>query len=274
MSTRIHELKSPKEPQMWFVASDWHYTGLHLPTFNVLIKHALSVPLEHRNLIINGDFLDLAFLMPKKSEFQQWVNRKDGVDNYFLPLWEEEIKWGNDTLDALQCVFKNIIFIHGNHDNPRADTFREEYCPIGYKEHFHLSDKLNLLKRGIGEVLYGDWLDIMPRDGGGSHLAITHGSAHGATAHKKHFEMSGGRSVIFGHIHHYECKTFASRGHSRSVWSLPCMAGLNPHYIKNLDVNWQNGYGTLYLKPSGDFNFYGHIVKDGELLLPNGEIIK
>lgn len=265
----IHNLKTPKEnPQLWFVASDWHSFHLHLPSFNILIKHALSVPVEHRNLIINGDFLDTAYFMPKNSEFQQWASRKDGVDNFFLPMWEDEIKWGNDTLDSLQVVFKNIIFINGNHDNPRVDLFREQYCPIGYKEHFYLERKLNLDKRNVGSIKYGDWLDF------GHELAITHGSSHGASAHKKHFEMSGGRSVVFGHIHHYECKTFAVRGHSRSVWSLPCMAELNPNYIKNLDVNWQNGYGTIFMKPCGNFSFHVHIIKDGQLLMPNGDIIK
>lgn len=264
----IHELKLPKQNQMWFIQSDWHASNLHIPTYNISINHALSVPEEHRNLIIDGDFLDTPYFMPKDDGFQQWVKRQDGVDNFFLPMWEEEVKWANEKLDELQSIYKNIIFINGNHDNPRVDLFREKYCPAGYKDHFNLGMKLNLEKRGIGEIKYGDWLDF------GSQLAITHGSAHGTSAHKKHFEMSGGRSVIFGHIHHYECRTFAVRGHSRSVWSLPCMAGLNPQYIKNLDNNWQNGYGTLLMKPSGDFNFYGHIVKDGELLLPDGQVIK
>jgi len=38
-----------------------------------------------RNLIINGDFLDTAYLMPKSAGFQQWKDRKDGIESYFLP---------------------------------------------------------------------------------------------------------------------------------------------------------------------------------------------
>jgi predicted phosphodiesterase len=264
----VHVLKTPKEiPQLWFIASDWHSNHLHLPSFSILIKHALLLPEKDRNLIINGDYLDTSYLMPKNSEFQQWCNRKDGVDNFFLPLWEDEIKWGNDTLDDLQVVFRNIIFVNGNHDNPRVDLFREQYCPTGYKEHFNLGVKLNLLKRNIGEVEYNAWLDF-------GKLSITHGMHHGSTCHKKHYESSGARNVLFGHVHSSECKTFSVRGESRSAWSLPAMCELNPHYIKNAETSWQNGYATVYMKPNGNFNLHTHVIYDNELLLPTGEIIK
>jgi hypothetical protein len=52
------------------------------------------------------------------------------------------------------------------------------------------------------------------------------------------------------------------------------MCDLNPHYIKNNDTAWVNGYGTIYMKNSGNFNFHTHLVIDNELMLPSGEIIK
>jgi predicted phosphodiesterase len=258
---------TPKEPQMWFIAGDWHYDQLSPACFEILIKHALSVPEKHRNLIINGDFLDLALFMPKNSDFQIWCNRKDGIEMFFLPEYEKEIKWGNDTLDALQSVFKKIIFVFGNHDKPRVDFFVNNHCQEAYKPHFNLVANLNLVKRNIGWVEYNDWLDI-------GNLTVTHGMSHGSTCIKKHYELSGGRNVVFSHVHTAECKTFASRGVTRAVWSLPSMANLNPHYIKNSDVSWQNGYGTFTMKPNGNFNMNIHLVIDNELCLPNGEIIK
>jgi predicted phosphodiesterase len=261
-------LKTPKDkPQCWFVASDWHSFKLFMTALKILIAHALLLPYEERFLIINGDFLDLAFLMPKSSEFNHWKDRKDGVDVFFLPEWEAETKWGNDMLDYLQTIFKHIIFINGNHDNPRVDIFREQYCPIGYKEHFHLGKALKLQERNIGELNYNDWLDF-------GKLSITHGMYHGSTCHKKHYEAAGSRNVLFGHVHSSECKTFTVRGESRSAWSLPAMCELNPHYIKNAETNWQNGYATVHMKPNGNFNLYIHTIYDNELILPDGRILK
>jgi hypothetical protein len=252
---------------MWFIAGDWHYDQLHIPSFNILIKHALSVPKEHRNLIINGDFVDFSFLMPKNPDFQTWANRKDGVDNFFLPEYEKEMKWANDTLDALQTVFNKIIYVFGNHCKARVDLFLEKHCPVAYKPNFDFIKDLGLIRRKIGWIEYNDWLDI-------GNLTITHGMTHGSTCLKKHYELSGGRNVVFSHVHTAECKTFASRGVTRAVWSLPSMARLNPHYIKNSDVSWQNGYGTFTMKPNGNFNMNIHLVIDDELCLPDGKIIK
>lgn len=173
-------IPTPKEPQMWFIAGDWHYDQLDPACFSILIKHALSVPEKHRNLIINGDFVDLALFMPKNADFQTWVNRKDGIEMFFLPEYEKEVKWANDTLDALQSVFKKIIYVFGNHCKARVDFFLNNHCPEAYK----------------------------------------------------------------------------------------------PHYIKNSDVSWQNGYGTFTMKPNGNFNMNIHLVIDDELCLPNSEIIK
>lgn len=260
-------IPTPKEPQMWFIAGDWHYDQLHLPSFDILIQHALSLPKEQRNLIINGDFVDFALFMPKNPDFQTWVGRKDGVEMFFLPEYEKEIKWANDCLDYLQSVFTRIIYVFGNHCKPRVDFFVEKHCPAVYRPHFNFIENLKLAKRGIGWVEYNDWLDL-------GNLTVTHGMAHGSTCLKKHFELSGGRNVVFSHVHTAECKTFSSRGVTKAVWSLPSMAGLNPHYIKNADINWQNGYGTFTMKPNGNFNMHIHLVIDDELCLPDGRIIR
>lgn len=259
---QTHVLNTPKENQIWFIAGDWHGEHLHIPSYKILKKHAMSLDKKHRNLIINGDFLDTAYLMPKSAEFQQWANRKDGVDEFFLPEWEEEIAWGNKILDELQLVFRNIIFIKGNHDS-RDAIFREQYCPIGYKEHFFVEKGLNLEKRNVGHIENSDWLDF-------GKLSIVHGQYHGSTCHKKHYEACGARNVVFSHVHSSECKTFTVRGESRSSWSIPAMCDLNPHYIKNAETNWQNGYATLCMKPSGRFNLYTCIVLEDTLFLPHG----
>jgi predicted phosphodiesterase len=260
-------IPTSKEPQMWFLASDWHSYSLDENCFSILIQHAKSVPKKHRNLFIVGDFLDFAFFMPKDPNFQIWANRRDGVEMFFLPEYQREMQWANDTLDALQSVFENIVFIFGNHDKSRVQVFLDKYCPSAYAPHFNFENDLRLIKRKIGWIEYNDWLDI-------GNLTLTHGMTHGSTCLKKHYELSGGRNVVFGHVHSAECKTFSSRGVTRAVWSLPTMAKLNPGYIKNADTSWQNGYATVLMKPNGNFNLNIHLVIDGELGLPNGEVIK
>lgn len=268
---QVHSLKTLNEPQITFIAGDWHSFNLHLPSFNILLKHAKSLSPKHQKnmmLVINGDFIDTPYLMPKSPGFQQWKDRKDGIETYFLPEFENEIRWANDTLDALQTVFKRIVFISGNHDNPRVDLFRENYCPAAYKEHFVLENQLNFEKRKIQYIPYGDWLDLGP------HLSITHGNFHGPSALRKHFMACGFKNVVFSHVHQAECASFTSRGDTRCAWSLPAMCDLNPHYIKNNDTSWVNGYATVHMKPSGKFNLHTHLIFDDELLLPNGEVIK
>ncbi len=252
---------------MWFICGDIHGKFRHQASLDILISHALLLPPEHRNLILNGDITDTWYFMPKHPDFQQYQNRKDGVDLFFLPEWEAEIKLTNELLDELQSVFKNIIFINGNHDSPRVDLFREKYCPAGYREHFNLSVKLGLMKRGIGSIDYNDWLDF-------GDVSITHGMFHGPSAPKNHYLACGARDCIFNHVHHYSCTTFRVRGETRASYSMPAMCELNPHYIKNSETNWQNGYATLLMKPTGKFDFNVHIVKDGELSLPDGRILK
>lgn len=268
MSTITHELKLPKIPQNWFWYSDLHEKFLNKPTHNILIDHALSMPEKDRNLFIGGDFLDLAHLMPKGAKFQEWAKRSDGADMYFLPLWENEIKWGNEMLDELQSVFRNIIFMNGNHDNPRADVYRETYCPAGYKEHFYIGKALGLQKRGIGEVMYGDWLNFGPD------LTLTHGVAHGASAAARHYMLGRGRSVIHGHLHKFYKTAFPVRGRTQYVYSMGCGADLNPPYMKNIDNDWENGYGQLIMMPTGIHHVFQHEVKESEIALPDMRIIK
>lgn len=261
---QTHVIKTPKENQNWFIASDWHSFNLHLPSFSILCQFANLLPKKQRNLIIAGDFLDIPYMMPKNPDFQTWKDRKDGVDMFFLPKFEEEIKWGNDTLDALQSTFNHIVFLHGNHDQPRLEEFKAKYCPVEYRDHFNMDTKLNLLKRNIGSIPYGDWLDM-------GDLSITHGNYCGTSAHKKHYEAAGSRNVVFGHVHSAESKSFHIRGITRKAWSLPAMCDLNPHYIKNRDMNWSNGFATVQMRPDGKFNFHTHLIIDNKLILPTGE---
>lgn len=265
---RITEIKAPVKNKIltYFIAGDWHSETMHLPSFEIMIKMARKMAKKNRRLIINGDFLDAPHLMARNPQFKKWKGREDGMEEFFIPISDEELKWGNDTLDALQSVFSEIIYVEGNHDWRYRDFMAK--CPGDYAYHFDYRAKLNLNKRGIRYVDYNDWLDI------GSKLSITHGMYHGSTCHKKHYEASGGKSVIFSHVHYIGCKSFHVRGDTHQVWSLPAFSELNPDYIKNRETNWSNGFGIINIHSDSTFNFNIFQVWNKRVILPDGKVLE
>jgi predicted phosphodiesterase len=264
---KIHSVDLPKKkPHVYHITSDWHAEFLHKPTYNILIDHALLYPKNERRLVINGDFADIPYGMKKNSNYQKWAKRADGCDEFFLPHWEQEAQLLNEYLDELQMVFSEIIILGGNHDQPRLDNIKD-VVPHGYHHHFNFKSALGLEQRMIKWCDYNDWLDI-------GKISLTHGMAHGTTANNKHWMKSGARSVIFGHVHNLEVRSYHTRGDTTQTHSLPAMCGLNPCYIKSNETNWSNGFGILCVKPSGKFNYITYQVWDDELVLPTGKILR
>ena len=250
----------------YFVASDWHSFHINPACISILIQHALLHKPENRRLIINGDFLDLEFFMKKMESYRKHISRIEGIEDYFLPLYEDEIEWGNKCLDYLQKIFTEVIFISGNHDKPRVTQFLHD-CPQGYHHNFDFEKSLKLKERNITFVEYNNWLDI-------GDVSLTHGMFHGTSAMKKHYLACGARSCIFGHIHHDNKESFMVRGKTRQVYSLPAMCNLNPEYIKNQETNWTNGYAVLNVKQNGHFNYHSFTIWDNQLVLPSGKVLE
>jgi hypothetical protein len=264
---KISKIEAPDKGEIntYFIAGDWHTEAMSQSSFKIMLAMARKIPKKRRKLIINGDFLDAAHLMARNPQFKKWKGREDGMDEFFIPLSEDELNWGNRILDILQKNFNEIIYIEGNHCWRYRDFMSK--CPADYAHNFDYRSKLQLTTRGISVVDYNDWLDI------GDKLSITHGAYHGSTCHKKHYEASGGKSVIFSHIHYVGCKAFSVRGNTHHVWSLPAFCDLNPEYIKNRETNWSNGFGVINIKDNSNFNFNIFQIWDDQLVLPDGKVI-
>lgn len=264
---RITRVKLPKKGELfsYFICSDWHTDSLHTPTYEILKKHAKTIPKNQRGLVINGDFMDCLHLMADNTTYKKWAKSVYDIEMHLIPESEYEFTWANNILDDLQKVFDRIYFIAGNHDW-RYDKWLE-FCPHPYKHHFDYRKRLYLKERGIPHVDYPDYLDLSPN------LTVTHGTKHGRNHNKQHYEMVY-MSVIYGHVHHHNCTSFSVRGIPHKAWSLPCMSGLAPEYQrKRGENNWSNGYATVQMKPNGNFNTYIHEIYDDELCFPNGKII-
>lgn len=264
---KISRIEAPAKGEIntYFIAGDWHSEAMSQSSFKIMLSMARKIPKKRRKLIINGDFLDAAHLMARNPQFKKWKGREDGMEEFFIPLSEEELSWGNHILDLLAKEFPEIIYIEGNHDWRYRDFMSK--CPADFAHNFDYRNKLKLTTRGISVVDYNDWLDI------GDKLSITHGMYHGTTCHKKHYEAAGSKNVIFSHVHYYGCKAFHVRGDTIQSWSLPAFCDLNPEYIKNRETNWSNGFGVINIKHDSTFNFNVFQVWNDELVLPDGKII-
>jgi ribosomal protein L24E len=259
---KISKIDPPvKGIDTYFIFGDSHTDAIHWPSLDIMAKRAHKLPKSKRNLIINGDFMDAAHLMARNPMYKKWIKRADGMEEYFIEKSEEELEFSNKLLDILQGIFAKIIYGEGNHDWRYRDFMAK--CPPDYAHHFDYRKILRLDQRGIDYYNYNDWLDI------GDHLSITHGMYHGTTAHKKHYEASGGKSVIFSHVHYTESRSFSVRGNTRKVWSLPAFCSLNPEYIKNRETNWSNGHGEIYVREDGLFNFNTYQNWNNKLALAN-----
>jgi hypothetical protein len=265
--SKISKVATPKKGQYdyYFLASDWHSHHLSQSSYSILKQHAKIVPKQSRKLVIVGDFMDCEHLMGKPHELRKTGRDTDRLESDIIPKTEAEFLWANETLDELQKIFSEIIFVEGNHDW-RYRNFIKNYVTIPYRHNFDYEFQLDLKARGIKTIYYNDYLDI-------GELSITHGMFHGRNHNTQHF-MATTRNIIYGHVHHHNCTSFFHRGNARKAWSLPAMCELNPIYIKNRDVNWSNGYAFVAMKPNGNFNLHIHEVFDNELILPNGKLLR
>lgn len=270
--SKVTKLKLPKRGEIhhYLVASDWHSHFLNADCYSILKKHAKLLPKKSRKLIILGDFLDAWYCMGKNELFKTYIKRASGVDEFFLPHYQKEILWANEKLDELQKIFPEIIFVHGNHDQPRFD-FLCSKLPPSLAYNFDMNRDLGFIKRKIKTINYNDWLDIGKPDSAKG-ISLTHGMFHGSTCLKKHYEACH-RSVIFGHVHKDEKKTFISRGESRQAHSLPAMCDLAPDYMRNSDSDWTNGYGYLGVRNDGCYQFHTCNMWSKALMLPGGKVI-
>ena len=263
---KITRIKTPVKGKtdFYFIAGDWHFEAMDKPSYSIMCQHAKTIPKNQRKLIINGDFLDAEFLMKKNEMFKIWSKKDNGCDEFFCPKADLEFEWANKILDELGEIFPKIYFVEGNHDW-RYGMFKE-MCPREYAHNFDIVKRMYLEDREIPFVKYNDWLDV-------GKLSITHGIYCGTSALKKHYEASGGRNVVYSHVHHADSKSFICRGETKKVWSLPCFSDTNPEYIKNRDNNWEKGYGTFAMKSNGNFHLNIHVVYDDSIILSNGKEI-
>jgi predicted phosphodiesterase len=245
------------------IFSDVHALYSHRPALNILKQVIQSYGKSKVDIIINGDLADVDYFMGRNEQYQTWIQRKDGVEHFFEPEYQKEMVWLNEFFDEFRPLVTNCDYLLGNHE------FRWENALHSLPHHshhlFNYKKDLNIDKRKINVYQHNSWLDYGPN------LTFTHGHSCSTTALKKHYELSGGRSVIYGHVHDFGVKSFQVRGDTHQVISLPCLSTKNPGYLKGAENNWSWGFMVLNMKANGVFHWNVYQVWDDELILPNGK---
>jgi hypothetical protein len=265
---KITRLSLPKKGKIssYFGLFDIHGKEHSRAVIKHIIKYSSHLPKTKRKLILGGDFLDAKYFYKKDEDRNKWIDRKDGVESFFLPEFLDECEWGNAMLDLLQEHFGEIIYLDGNHEDRIREFSQSNSCPAKYKEIFSVQNALRLREREIKYIKYNDWLDI-------GNLCVKHGMYHGTSALDNSYKACT-KSVLFGHIHQVSSKSFFVRGDTRMAWSAPCASTLNPEYLKNKENNWSEGFVRINVAHDGNFWLYTFNVWDGKLVLPDGTILE
>lgn len=263
--SKIFQLPLPSDGvKTLFVCSDVHALFSYKPALDIMFKLASFHKIKP-DLLVDGDLADVDYFCAKDELFQTWIQRKDGVDEFFYPKYQEEMVWLNQFFDTAQQLFGRVDYMLGNHEN-RWNTILHS---LAHHSHhlFNYRQDLKLASRGIECYPYNSWLDFGP------HLTFTHGFTCSSTALKKHYELSGGKSVVYGHVHDYGVKSFSARGQTKQSISLPCMSILDPRYLKGNENNWSHGFMVINMMPNGIFYWNVFQIWEDRLVLPSGKII-
>lgn len=214
---------------------------IHLPfqdnrAINIALNCLLDVNVDY--LLLNGDILDCQSV----SRFHRDVNFRD-VNN--------DIHKGNRFLDYLQSKFSKIIFKEGNHET-RIRKYIALHSPeLGNLDNLKIENMLRLEQRGIqfidhrGYVKAGK-LNIIHGDelpGGGYHIAWNK-------------IMKAGTDVAFGNFHKTQNaqKVIQFKNEVIRGYSIGCLCGLNPEYLKWNE--WNNGFAYVEVQKDGNYNFH------------------
>lgn len=209
----------------------------------------------------------------------------------FIVDWNPDIfVFGGDNW-SLDCIshwnehtFKNIGL------NNIMDAFNKE--AVGFKEHVRLFRKAapnakfvyilgnhedwleqfcqsfpQVKKPSVKSVLeeVGEDIEFIPR--GGFYrigkMNFAHGDQFGTQNPAKQAVERCGETVVLGHHHCFKVWPRFSMVDDHNKYlgiQVPCYTGRSPKYGKGKPNNWQNGFLTACIKPSGNFNHHAQLV--------------
>jgi len=198
-----------------------------------------NVPKVRRNIILNGDIIDVPYLSTHDSRFKSLL-KAQAFEDHFIPEMDAEIDWYNDLIEKLgeYVTDYNKIFITlGNHEERCTRPGFINKTPHMYRPSFDLEYRLHVKKRGIPFIDYNDY--FLMKANRSANLEITHGTHCGTTHLKRHFDDVH-TSIIYGHTHQAAMQTFKGTP-TCTVYNNPCLSNLDPSYMGGRINNWAKG---------------------------------
>lgn len=219
--------------------------------------------LRPSNIFLLGDTLDFSAL---------WGWNKKSPDRIDFNSVRSELDEGNRLLDLIDSKFGKAErhYWIGNHEE-RLHQFTKKNDDF-YRKNSRgipsLKRDLKLHERGYKIHLQNDYFKF-------GKLFLSHGTYY-SDRHSKQTIQAVGRNCAYGHVHDAQRHTIHSPvdSETRSAWSIPCLCKRDPEYCAGTPNRWVNGFGVVYVRPSGAFNLYTVDIVNGEFTAPNGKTYK
>lgn len=234
------------------VFPDVHYPNHDEKAF----KCALNVIKEIKptGFVLIGDFVDGTSV-----SHWQWSKKKRPPLEYQLPSIIEEIKRGNEGLDRIDQVLKEVKckkkqFAQGNHEL-WFDHFVEENP---YLEHLGSRKAFGFDKRGYEWYPYGKIFKVF-----GSKLHAYHGGHYMGIAHARTHALQMGCNIIYGHTHDCQKSVITHISGPHMAYSMGCLADMDKDYLKGRPTNWTHNVGVVDILSNGNFNLIALDIQNG-----------
>ena len=181
---------------------------------------------------------------------------------------DSELAPAKTFIDEISLRTKELTYIiEGNHDQWVERWAANYHGPTARAVYSLISPRRNLLRDNdrLRWVHNDDSLSLS------NLLACVHGWTASKYAAFRHLELSGTRSIVFGHTHRAQQATGRDPWTNKEVEavSFGCLCKFNPIYMHGAPTAWSHGYGIAFLGRTS-YTLYRGKIQDGYTVLPGG----
>lgn len=248
------------KPARYVLAYDLHYPEHDPAAWACVMDYVRSNEVD--GFIFGGDQLDLSCISHHTAH--KPLYRPQGALKSNLEGFNQEIL---DPLDEALGPKAGKWFFIGNHEAWLTEQLAEVNPELDGM--ISLEEELHLEERGFRVVPQGGFTKL-------GHLVVIHGDTirAGMYSAKKASEIYAGSSIVLGHHHTLQVHTRSSPVAQTDRWTatvLPCLSTLSPTYGRKAANSWLQGFGIVYLMPSGRFSLNPVVILNGQALI-EGEV--
>ena len=234
----------------WLIIPDLHWDAREDFHPSYLLTKKFAKDFKPDGVLFLGDLFDFAYISSFNKDLLKTISGKTFMADYYL---------GNEELDFWQGITKGPVIIRqGNHDR-RVDIVVDKTPML--EGMIEVERKLYYKERNIE---YFKEVDNPTKLG---KAYFIHGWYTNQNHAKKHLQAMAG-NIIYGHTHAVQTYTIILPAYKEeiSAWSIGCLTGKSPDWMKGRPSSWSNAFGIFYLKDNGNFNFYVVRIIDNQFI--------